>query len=108
MDTPRCRHPLNRSLPKIGCVLKTLNEWVKRVQVDTGVRGGVTTAEAQRVKALERENKELRRASETLKWRVLLCISGAGTPMQVLKQFIGQHQQTHGIEPICKVLQIVP
>ena len=52
---------------KIGCVFKTLNEWVKRVQVDTGVRGGVTSAEAQRVKALERENKELRRANETLK-----------------------------------------
>ena len=35
--------------PKIGCVPQTLNEWVKRVEVDTGVRDGVTTAEAQRV-----------------------------------------------------------
>ena len=40
---------------------------VKRVEVDTGVRDGVTTAEAQRVKDLERENKELRRANEILK-----------------------------------------
>ena len=46
---------------------QTLNEWVKRVEVDTGVRDGVTTAEAQRVKELERENKELRRANEILK-----------------------------------------
>ena len=53
--------------PKIGCVPQTLNEWVKRVEVDTGVRDGVTTAEAQRVKELERENKELRRANEILK-----------------------------------------
>ena len=46
---------------------QTLNEWVKRVEVDTGVRDGLTSAEAQRVKELERENKELRRANEILK-----------------------------------------
>ena len=53
--------------PKIGCVPHTLNEWVKRAEVDAGAREGVTTAEAQRVKELERENKELRRANEILK-----------------------------------------
>ena len=53
--------------PKIGCVPQTLLEWVKRVGVDTGLREGVTTSEAQRVKDLERENKELRRANEILK-----------------------------------------
>ena len=52
---------------KIGCVPQTLNEWVKRVEVDTGVRGGLTSAEVQRIKELERENKELRRANEILK-----------------------------------------
>ena len=46
---------------------QTLNECVKCVEVDTGVRDGVTTAEAQRVKELERENKQLRRANEILK-----------------------------------------
>ena len=55
---------------KIGCVPQTLLEWVKRQEIDAGVRGGVTTAEAQRVKDLEREVKELRRANEILKlWR---------------------------------------
>ena len=53
--------------PKIGCVPQTPNECVKRVEVDTGVRGGVTTAEAQRVKELQHENKELRQANEMLK-----------------------------------------
>ena len=53
--------------PKIGCVPQTLLCWVKRVEIDTGVREGVTTTEAQRVKELERENKELRRANEILK-----------------------------------------
>ena len=53
--------------PKIGCVPQTLLDWVKRVEVDTGVREGVTTTEAGRVKELEREVKELRRANEILK-----------------------------------------
>ena len=53
--------------PKIGCVPQTLYEWVKRVEVDTGVREGITTSEAQRMKELEREVKELRRANEILK-----------------------------------------
>ena len=53
--------------PKIGCVPQTLNDWVKRAEVDSGVREGVTSSEAQRVKELEREFKELRRAHEILK-----------------------------------------
>jgi transposase-like protein len=53
--------------PKIGCVPQTLLTWVKRAEIDSGVREGVTTSEAQRVKELEREVKELRRANEILK-----------------------------------------
>jgi len=53
--------------PKIGCVPQTLLSWVQRHEIDTGVRDGVTTADAQRMKELEREVKELRRANEILK-----------------------------------------
>jgi transposase-like protein len=53
--------------PKIGCVPQTLLEWVKRDAVDSGQREGLTTSERERVKALEREVKELRRANEILK-----------------------------------------
>ena len=53
--------------PKIGCVPQTLLSWVQRHEVDMGVREGLTTAEHQRIKALEREVKELRRANEILK-----------------------------------------
>ena len=53
--------------PKIGCVPQTLLDWVKQAEVDAGARPGVTTADAQRIKDLEREIKELRRANEILK-----------------------------------------
>ena len=53
--------------PKIGCVPQTLLEWVKREEVDSGQRDGATTSERERIKALEREVKELRRANEILK-----------------------------------------
>ena len=53
--------------PKIGCVPQTLLEWVKRYEVDTGTRDGVSTAERERIKSLEREVKELRRANDILK-----------------------------------------
>ena len=53
--------------PKIGCVPQTLNEWVKRDEVDSGSRPGTMTTDMQRLKELEREVKELRRANEILK-----------------------------------------
>lgn len=53
--------------PKIGCVPQTLLDWIKRSEVDAGARPGTTTAEAQRIKDLERENKELRRANDILR-----------------------------------------
>ena len=53
--------------PKIGCVAHTRPEWVKRDEVDAGARPGITTADREQIKALEREVKELRRANEILK-----------------------------------------
>ena len=52
---------------KIGCSAQTLSSWIKRRDIDTGRRSGVTTDEQARVTALERENKELRRANEILR-----------------------------------------
>jgi transposase len=52
---------------KIGCAPQTLNEWVKKVEVDTGQRGGITTEMAEKMKALERENRELKQANEILR-----------------------------------------
>ena len=52
---------------KIGCAANTLNEWVKRAEVDSGQRAGIPTEMADRLKALERENRELRQANEILR-----------------------------------------
>lgn len=52
---------------KIGCTPQTLNEWVKKAEVDSGRRAGVSTEMAEKMKALERENRELRQANEILR-----------------------------------------
>ena len=52
---------------KIGCAPQTLNEWVKRSEVDSGQRAGIPSEMAERMKALERENRELRQANEILR-----------------------------------------
>lgn len=51
---------------KIGCAPQTLNDWVKKAEVNGGKRPGVSSEMAERMKALERENRELRQANEIL------------------------------------------
>lgn len=53
--------------PKIGCSSHTLLEWVRKDEIDSGVRAGVSTEERERIKVLEREIKERRKANEILK-----------------------------------------
>ncbi|GEP05601.1 transposase [Methylobacterium oxalidis] len=52
---------------KIGCSGETLRNWVRQAERDGGVRAGPTTDERERIKALERENRELRQANEILR-----------------------------------------
>ena len=52
---------------KIGCTGQTLNDWVKKSEIDAGGRPGVSTDMNARMKALERENRELRQANEILR-----------------------------------------
>ena len=66
-DYPSLWATIESIAPKIGCVPQTLHEWVRRHDVDHGMRDGVSSEERERIKALEREVKELRRANEILK-----------------------------------------
>jgi transposase len=52
---------------KIGCSGETLRHWVRRAERGQGLRAGLTTDERERIKALERENRELRQANEILR-----------------------------------------
>ena len=52
---------------KIGCAPNTLNDWVKRAEVNSGQRAGIPSEMAEKMKALERENRELRQANEILR-----------------------------------------
>ena len=52
---------------KIGCTPETLRKWVRRTEVDTGRRGGLTSDERARIKELEREIRELQRSNEILR-----------------------------------------
>ena len=52
---------------KIGCTAETLRRWLRQAERDSGEREGLTTAERERIKALEREVRELRQANEILR-----------------------------------------
>ena len=52
---------------KIGCTPEALRKWVRRAEIDQGLRGGLTSTERERLKELERENRELKRANEILR-----------------------------------------
>ncbi len=52
---------------KIGCTSETLRKWVHRTEIDAGKRAGLTTSEREELKALKRENRELRRANEIIR-----------------------------------------
>jgi transposase-like protein len=52
---------------KVGCTSETLRKWVRQAERDQGLRGGLTSDDRERLKALERENRELKRANEILR-----------------------------------------
>ena len=53
--------------PKIGCTPETLRTWVRQSETNQGVRGGMSSSDRDRLKELERENRELKRANEILR-----------------------------------------
>ncbi|WP_089413561.1 IS3 family transposase [Sphingomonas sp. Sph1(2015)] len=94
---------------KIGCAPQTLHEWLKRAEVDSGKRAGVPSEVTDKLKALERENRELRQSNEILrKASAYFCPGGARPPISAMIAFIDDHRDAYGVEPICRVLPIAP
>ena len=78
---------------KIGCTAETLRGWVRQAERDAGTRAGLTTEERERLKALERENRELRQANEILrKASAYFRPGGARPPTEAMIAFIDEHR----------------
>ena len=94
--------------PKIGCSGHTLLKWVQLQEVEGGAGPGAPQAEQDRIKAPEREVKELRRANEILRSASFFCTGGARPRTEEINAHLDQHRDPYGVEPICKVLQVAP
>ncbi|MFT8699404.1 MAG: IS3 family transposase [Acetobacter orientalis] len=94
---------------KLGCSGDSLHDWWKQARRDAGTQPGPTTAETARIKALEREVRELRQANEILKKAsAYFCTGGARPPVSQMIAFIEAYRADYGVEPICRVLPIAP
>ena len=121
VDHASCWATATSTATKIGCSAHTLLDWVKKAEVDTGKRVGVPTDVADKLKALERENRELRQANEILRQDNVILASAyfakvlsnnlrsSGTPFgcmnpeearrpptQTMIAFIDDHSGAHG------------
>ncbi|EMQ8336181.1 IS3 family transposase [Escherichia coli] len=96
--------------PKIGCTPETLRVWVSQYERDTGGGdGGLTTAERQRLKELERENRELRRSNDILRQAsAYFGEGGVRPPLEKMMPLLDKLREQYGVGPVCSELHIAP
>ncbi|MCH7468587.1 IS3 family transposase [Escherichia coli] len=96
--------------PKIGCTPETLRVWVRQHERDTGGGdGGLTTAERQRLKELERENRELRRSNDILRQAsAYFGEGGVRPPLEKVMPLLDKLREQYGVGPLCSELHIAP
>ncbi|WP_410054349.1 IS3 family transposase [Escherichia coli] len=96
--------------PKIGCTPETLRVWVRQHERDTGGGdGGLTTAERQRLKELERENRELRRSNDILRQAsAYFCEGGVRPPLEKMMPLLDKLREQYGVGPLCSEQHIAP
>ncbi|HCX4723241.1 TPA: IS3 family transposase [Escherichia coli] len=96
--------------PKIGCTPETLRVWVRQHERDTGGGdGGLTTAERQRLKELERENRELRRSNDILRQAsAYFGEGGVRPPLEKMMPLQDKLREQYGVGPLCSELHIAP
>ncbi|MDT7531898.1 IS3 family transposase [Sphingobium sp. SA2] len=94
---------------KIGCSLETLRRWCREEASRRAGPAALAADDRERLRLLEREVKELRRANEILrKASAYFCDGGARPPREMMMAFIDVHREDLGIEPICRELAIAP
>ncbi|WP_433914852.1 IS3-like element IS1203 family transposase [Escherichia coli] len=96
--------------PKTGCTPETLRVWVRQHERDTGGGdGGLTSAERQRLKEPERENRELRRSNDILRQAsAYFCEGGVRPPLEKMMPLLDKLREQYGVGPVCSELHIAP
>ncbi|HAK9646762.1 TPA: IS3 family transposase [Escherichia coli] len=96
--------------PKIGCTPETLRVWVRQHERDTGSGdGGLTTAERQRLKELERENRELRRSNDILRQASAYFAKAEFDRLwKKLMPLLDKLRKQYGVGPVCSELHVAP
>ncbi|EAC1716647.1 IS3 family transposase [Escherichia coli] len=96
--------------PKIGCTPETLRVWVRQHERDTGGGdGGLTSAERQRLKELERENRELRRSNDILRQASAYFAKAEFDRLwKKLMPLLDKLRKLYGVGPVCSELHIAP
>ncbi|EFB9872234.1 IS3 family transposase, partial [Escherichia coli] len=96
--------------PKIGCTPETLRVWVRQHERDTGGGdGGLTSAERQRLKELERENRELRRSNDILRQASAYFAKAEFDRLwKKLMPLLDKLREQYGVGPLCSELHIAP
>ncbi|MEL2903805.1 IS3 family transposase [Escherichia coli] len=96
--------------PKTGCTPETLRVWIRQHERDTGGGdGGLTTAERQRLKELERENRELRRSNDILRQAsAYFGEGGVRPPLEKIMPLLDKLREQYGVGPVCSELHIAP
>ncbi|WP_241251031.1 MULTISPECIES: IS3 family transposase [Micrococcus] len=105
---------VQRVATQLGYGVESVRMWVKQADIDEGVTTGVSSAEAQRMRELEQEVRELRRANEVLKRAAFFLRGGARPPLPEVVAFIDANMddlvdgRRLGVELICRLLQVAP
>nr|WP_218208240.1 IS3 family transposase [Salmonella enterica] len=101
---------LSSIAPKIGCTPETLRIWLRQYERDTGGGdGSLTTSERQRLKELERENRELRRSNDILRQAsAYFGEGGVRPPLEKIAPLVDTLRDEHGVGPVCHELDIAP
>ncbi|EOA3963806.1 IS3 family transposase [Escherichia coli] len=96
--------------PKTGCTPETLRVWVRQHERDTGGGdGGLTSAERQRLKEPERENRELRRSNDILRQAsAYFGEGGVRPPLEKMMPLLDKLREQYGVGPVCSELHIAP
>ncbi|WP_432825453.1 IS3 family transposase [Dactylosporangium sp. CA-092794] len=99
---------IRRVADQLGVHPEALRTWVKQAETDAGVRPGSTSSDAERIAALEREVRELRRANQILKSAAKFLRGGAGPSVAMKVDFVDSQKEQYGVQPVLQALDGTP